>query len=258
MYLQHLSPSHVQYILWNEDCRLGIWKNGRSVTHLGWLLGLALSSMDDSLTNQELQNIYLILNRITMVKVLRGATNLGRVLMWTSKGMDMSRTHRVCSTTSVCTEHAPHANIPNVRFLISLRQRPVKIWATERKRCCEVVWGKTYLQSLEEQWNLPGQHLFLLTHHNQDWVVKVLRRTVHMHPHGVDLWVGQREVMHIPHAQTHTGMRIIAAPWSPEKLECFTFTSDHRQSKRLSCVFLTHIVTTGVSTLIAVLMWISF
>lgn len=194
----HLVMLNTFYAMKTADS-VGILKNGRSVTHLGWLLGLPLSSMDDPLTNQELQNIDLILNRITMVKALRGATNLGRVLMWTSKGMaiEQSWTRRVCTTTSICTEHASHVNIPKIGFLISLRQRPTKICAIGRKRCREVVWEKTHLQSLEEQRNLPGQHLFLLTHHDQDRVVKVLGRAVHMHPHGADLWAGQREAMHI-------------------------------------------------------------
>lgn len=70
---------------------VGISKNGRSIIHLSWQLGLALSSVDDPPINQELQNINLILNRINMVHVLPGATYLGRVLTWTSKGMEVEQ-----------------------------------------------------------------------------------------------------------------------------------------------------------------------
>lgn len=109
-----------------------------------------------------------------------------------------------------------HVNIPNVRFLLSPGQRPIKIWATERKQCHEVVWEKIHLQSLEGQRDLPGQHLFLLTHHDQNWVVEVLGRAVHMHSHGVDLWAG-RERWCTSHMHRHTQAHASSLP--PEALK---------------------------------------
>lgn len=56
---------------------------------------------------------------------------------------------------------------------------------------------------MEEQRNLPGQHLFLLANHNKKWVIKVLRGTVHVHPHSGHLR-GRAEGSKANHVRTQT------------------------------------------------------
>ena len=57
---------------------VGILKYSGGVARLSGLLGLVLSSVDAPLTDLELQNV---LDRIKMLEVLPGVTNLGRVLI---------------------------------------------------------------------------------------------------------------------------------------------------------------------------------
>lgn len=104
--------------------------------------------------------------------------------------------------------------------------------------------GKIHLQSLEEQRNLPGQHLFLLANHDQDRVVEVLGGAVHVHPHGVHLRArAEREEMQITHARTRTDMLHHSCHLKLWKTLIHTFAADHRYSKYPSCLLLIHIVT---------------